>query len=211
MYWRLLCFFAQKHRVAITELLHRFAIQEDRAKLGNNTNARFKSKLIDPRKGIPSTYIAKYVSKNIDGCELGDTVSKDTGKLLRDSVGFVAGWASLHLVQQSRFLGIPSRQAYRELRLFTSQASRATKTSKPDAPVLMDPKLDAVLAATDVGCFAPYIMKQGVVLITSFILPTSRQWNLESMVITGAVFIAFGHQSPAKKTKYAPTFTHGRW
>lgn len=94
--------------------------------------------------------------------------------------------------------------------MFASQATRATKTSKPGAPVLMAPKLEAVLAA-DVGCFATYIMKQGVVLITSFIPPTSRQWNQESMVITGSVFIAFGHQSPAKKTKYAPTFTHGRW
>lgn len=72
------------------------------------------------------------------------------------------------------FFRVPGRQAYRELRLFASQATRATKTSKPGAPVLMAPKLDAVLAA-DVGCFATYIMKQSVVLITSFIPPTSRQ------------------------------------
>lgn len=63
------------------------------------------------------------------------------------------------------FFGIPSRQAYRELRLFTSLASRATKTSKPDAAVLMDSKLDAVLAAADVGCFATYIIKQVGVLV----------------------------------------------
>lgn len=66
----------KKHRRAITELLRRFAIREDRAELGNNTGARFKSKLIDPRKGTPASYIAKYVSKNIDGRGLGDTVSR---------------------------------------------------------------------------------------------------------------------------------------
>lgn len=146
-------------------MLRRFAILEDRAELGNNTGARFKSKLIDPRKGAPASYIAKHVSKNIDGRGLGDTVSKETRKSLRYSVEFVAAWASLHRVQQFRFFGVPGRQAYRELRLFTSQASRATKTSKLDAPVLMDPKLDAVLAAADVGCFATYIMKQGGVLV----------------------------------------------
>lgn len=160
-------------------MLRRFAILEDRAELGNNTGARLKSKLIDLRKGTPASYIAKHVSKNIDGRGLGDTVSKETRKSLRYSVEFVAAWASLHRVQQFRFFGVPGRQAYRELRLFTSQASRATKTSKPDAPVLMDPKLDAVFAA-DVGCFAAYIMKQGGVLVPPQQLPHSYRLRADS-------------------------------
>ncbi|MCC5747454.1 replication endonuclease, partial [Klebsiella pneumoniae] len=57
VHWHLLCFMRKKHRRAITELLRRFAIREDRAELGNNTGARFKSKLIDPRKGTPASYI----------------------------------------------------------------------------------------------------------------------------------------------------------
>lgn len=181
VHWHLLCFMRKKHRRAITELLRRFAIREDRAELGNNTSARFKSKLIDPRKGTPASYIAKYVSKNIDGRGLGDTVSKETGKSLRDSAEHVTAWASLHRVQQFRFFGIPGRQAYRELRLFASQASRAMKASKPGAPVLMDPKLDAVLAAADVGCFATYIMKQGGVLVPrkNYLIHTAYEPTVE--------------------------------
>ncbi|CAM8224916.1 Replication protein A [Klebsiella michiganensis] len=181
VHWHLLCFMRKKHRRAITELLRRFAIREDRAELGNNTGVRFKSKLIDPRKGTPASYIAKYVSKNIDGRGLGDTVSKETGKSLRDSAEHVTAWASLHRVQQFRFFGIPGRQAYRELRLFASQATRAMKTSKPGAPVLMDPKLDAVLAAADVGCFATYIMKQGGVLIPrkNYLIHTAYEPTVE--------------------------------
>ncbi|MBX4850863.1 replication endonuclease, partial [Klebsiella quasipneumoniae] len=181
VHWHLLCFMRKKHRRAITELLRRFAIREDRAELGNNTGARFKSKLIDPRKGTPASYIAKYVSKNIDGRGLGDTVSKETGKSLRDSAEHVTAWASLHRVQQFRFFGIPGRQAYRELRLFASQATRAMKTSKPGAPVLMDPKLDAVLAAADVGCFATYIMKQGGVLVPrkNYLIHTAYEPTVE--------------------------------
>lgn len=181
VHWHLLCFMRKKHRRAITELLRRFAIREDRAELGNNTGARFKSKLIDPRKGTPASYIAKYVSKNIDGRGLGDTVSKETGKSLRDSAEHVTAWASLHRVQQFRFFGIPGRQAYRELRLFASQATRAMKTSKPGAPVFMDPKLDAVLAAADVGCFATYIMKQGGVLVPrkNYLIHTAYEPTVE--------------------------------
>lgn len=165
VHWHLLCFMRKKERRSITALLRKFAIREDRAELGNNTEPRFKSELINPRKGSPTSYIAKYISKNIDGRGLTGEISKETGKSLRDNAENVNAWASLHRVQQFRFFGIPGRQAYRELRLLASQANRMTGDKKPGAPVLENASLDAVLAAADVGCFATYIMKQGGVLV----------------------------------------------
>lgn len=56
------------------------------------------------------------------------------------------------------------------------------KTSKPGAPVLMDPKLDALLAAAaDVGCFATYIMKQGGVLVPrkNYLIHTAYEPTVE--------------------------------
>lgn len=165
VHWHLLCFMRKKDRRSITELLRKFAIREDREELGNNTGPRFKSELIDSRKGTPTSYIAKYVSKNIDGRGLGDEISKETGKSLRDNAEHVSAWASLHRVQQFRFFGIPGRQAYRELRLLASQALRMQSNKKAGAQVLENAQLDAVLAAADAGCFATYIMKQGGVLV----------------------------------------------
>ena len=165
VHWHLLCFMRKKDRRTLTALLRKFAIREDRAELGNNTGPRFKSELINPRKGTPTSYIAKYISKNIDGRGLAKEISKETGKSLRDSAEHVSAWASLHRVQQFRFFGIPGRQAYRELRLLAGQAARAQGDKKAGAPVLENPRLDAVLAAADVGCFATYIMKQGGVLV----------------------------------------------
>ncbi|EPZ1798950.1 replication endonuclease, partial [Enterobacter hormaechei] len=92
-------------------------------------------------------------------------ISKETGKSLRDNAENVNAWASLHRVQQFRFFGIPGRQAYRELRLLAGQAARNQSDSKAGAAVLDNPRLDAVLAAADAGCFATYIMKQGGVLV----------------------------------------------
>lgn len=165
VHWHLLCFMRKKDRSKITALLRKFAIREDRAELGNNTGPRFKSELINPRKGTPTSYIAKYISKNIDGRGLSKEVSKETGKSLRDSAEHVNAWASLHRVQQFRFFGIPGRQAYRELRLLASQAARTNSDMKAGAQVLEDSRLDAVLAAADAGCFATYITKQGGVLV----------------------------------------------
>ncbi|MEI9737491.1 replication endonuclease [Enterobacter kobei] len=165
VHWHLLCFMRKKDRKSITALLRKFAIREDREELGTNTGPRFKSELINPRKGTPTSYIAKYISKNIDGRGLAQEVSKETGRSLRDNAENVNAWASLHRVQQFRFFGIPGRQAYRELRLLAGQAARAQGDKKAGAPVLENPRLDAVLAAADAGCFATYIMKQGGVLV----------------------------------------------
>lgn len=165
VHWHLLCFMRKKDRRAITALLRKFAIREDREELGKNTGPRFKSELISPCKGTPTSYIAKYISKNIDGRGLAKEVSKETGRSLRDSAEHVTAWASLHRVQQFRFFGIPGRQAYRELRLLAGQAGRAQGDKKAGAPVLENARLDAVLAAADAGCFATYIMKQGGVLV----------------------------------------------
>ncbi|HBT4785316.1 TPA: replication endonuclease [Klebsiella variicola subsp. variicola] len=165
VHWHLLCFMRKKDRRTLTTLLRKFAIREDRAELGNNTGPRFKSELINPRKGTPTSYIAKYISKNIDGRGLAKEISKETGKSLRDSAEHVSAWASLHRVQQFRFFGIPGRQAYRELRLLAGQAARQQADKKAGAPVLDNPRLDAVLAAADAGCFATYIMQQGGVLV----------------------------------------------
>lgn len=165
VHWHLLCFMRKKDRRSITSMLRKFAIREDRKELGSNTGPRFKSELINPRKGTPTSYIAKYISKNIDGRGLANEISRETGKSLRDNAEHVNAWASLHRVQQFRFFGIPGRQAYRELRLLAGQAARVEGKRKAGAPVLADPRLDAVLAAADVGCFATYIMKQGGVLV----------------------------------------------
>ncbi|EPJ0882426.1 replication endonuclease [Citrobacter freundii] len=165
VHWHLLCFMRKNDRRSITALLRKFAIREDREELGTNTGPRFKSELINPRKGTPTSYIAKYISKNIDGRGLAKEISKETGRSLRDSAEHVCAWASLHRVQQFRFFGIPGRQAYRELRLLAGQAARVQGERKAGAPVLDNPRLDAVLAAADAGCFATYIMKQGGVLV----------------------------------------------
>jgi hypothetical protein len=165
VHWHLLCFMRKKDRRSITVLLRKFAIRADREELGNNTGPRFKSELINPRKGTPTSYIAKYISKNIDGRGLAKEISKETGRTLRDNAEYVSAWASLHRVQQFRFFGIPGRQAYRELRLLAGQAARQSNGKKAGAQVLADVRLDAVLAAADVGCFATYIMKQGGVLV----------------------------------------------
>lgn len=202
---------AQKDRRTLTALLRKFAIREDRDELGNNTGPRFKSELINPRKGTPTSYIAKYISKNIDGRGLAKEISKETGKSLRDSAEHVSAWASLHRVQQFRFFGIPGRQAYRELRLLAGQAARAQCDKKVGAPVLENARLDAVLAAADAGCFATYIMKQGGVMVPRkhHLIRTAYEFNDEPGTYGDHGIRIYGIWSPIVEGRIC---THGmKW
>ncbi len=173
VHWHLLCFMAKKDRVAITGVLREFAIRSDREELGKNIKPRFDVKPVLKSKGSPTSYLAKYISKNIDGTVLKKAVDKatgepllsiETGKPLNESVEHAVAWASLHRVRQFQFFGIPSRQTYRELRLLAGQLQRKS-TSKKGGQQLEDKPMDEVLAAADAGCMATYIVKQGGVLI----------------------------------------------
>lgn len=171
VHWHLVIFMRKRDRRRITAELRKFAIREDRAELGNNTKPRFDCGLIDPRKGSPVSYIAAYIGKNLDDGPLrgkkdasGKPMKSDEAdRPIADTVENAVAWSSLHRVRQFQFFGIPSRQAYRELRLLATQLQRTLKP-KRGAPLLANPELDAVLAAADVGCIATYITKQGGVM-----------------------------------------------
>jgi len=78
---------------------------------------RCKCVAIDPERGSATGYVAKYVSKNIDGAgEIGDAESDETGGSVRDSVARVAAWASCHGVRQFQQIGGPPVGLWRECR-----------------------------------------------------------------------------------------------
>ncbi|MCK0948661.1 replication endonuclease [Enterobacter hormaechei subsp. steigerwaltii] len=167
-HWHALLFMPQAEVKATVAILRAYFIAEDRDELGRNTGARFKSKKMDPRKGSATAYIAKYISKNIDGHALAGELDDETGKPLNETAKYAMAWASLHRIRQFQPLGQPPVSVYRELRKLSNQLTNQRKianTFKRGEAMLADPEMDAVCAAADVGCFATYILRQGGVLI----------------------------------------------
>ncbi|MER2471352.1 replication endonuclease [Photorhabdus laumondii] len=167
-HWHLLLFMRPDERKAITDIMRSYAIREDREELGKRTSARFTAKKLDPKKGSATAYVAKYISKNIDGYALDGERDKETGKPLKETAKFAMAWASRYRIRQYQAIGTPPITVWRELRKLSNQLTSVLKISgefKHGQALLSDPLMDAVTAAADAGCFATYIMKQGGVLI----------------------------------------------
>ncbi|GDX05745.1 replication endonuclease [Buttiauxella sp. A111] len=154
-HWHMLLFMRPQDVDAVRDILcyySRIADSEELQSL-HALKARFHVEPIDPAKGSATGYIAKYISKNIDGYALDGEKDGETGESLRDMAKAVSAWASRWRIRQFQQIGGAPVTVWRELRRLGDQR-------------LADQRMDAVLAAADVGCWASYTQAQGGALVS---------------------------------------------
>ncbi|WP_447894264.1 replication endonuclease [Vreelandella sp. GE22] len=88
---------------------------------GRKTTARFKVERINYAKGTAAGYVAKYISKNLNGEQFArDGVAnddKDTyGHDLNSVAPRIESWAAVWGIRQFQFVGLPSVTVWREIR-----------------------------------------------------------------------------------------------
>ena len=111
-HWHVLLFAASGQSEAILRTLRAYALADSPDEKGADEH-RFKVERIDPAKGSALAYIAKYVSKSIDGEGVGTDTESDTSG--SDTARRVVAWARRWGIRQFQFFGLPPITPMREL------------------------------------------------------------------------------------------------
>jgi len=152
-HWHMLMFMQPEDVGQVREIMRDYATQEDARELSSAKarKARFHAEEIDPDQGSATGYVAKYISKNIDGYQLDGELDDESGKPLKETAAAVSAWAARWRVRQFQFIGGAPVTVYRELR----------RMADHDAAIGLSVEFAAVHDAADVGNWAEYINAQG--------------------------------------------------
>lgn len=117
-HWHMLLFMQPCHVERVREILRKYAYEEDAHELDTPEarKARFHAVPIEEEKGSATGYIAKYISKNIDGYALDGEKDDQTGESLKDMAKSVSAWASRWRIRQFQQIGGAPVTVWRELR-----------------------------------------------------------------------------------------------
>lgn len=154
-HWHMLLFMRPECIDAARDIMCYHARIDDSEELQSQKalKARFHVEPIDKSKGSATGYIAKYISKNIDGFALGDEVDDETGEKCSDMSKHITAWASRWRIRQFQQIGGAPVTVWRELRRLRGEE-------------LEDPDMDKVLVAADVASdWAAYTEYQGGALV----------------------------------------------
>lgn len=111
-HWHLLVFMDRQDRQAVNSTFRKYALQDSPNEKGAQAR-RITYELINKEKGSATGYIAKYISKNIDGAGLE---TDEFGNSSNISSNRVNAWASTWCIRQFQFFGTPPISQWRELR-----------------------------------------------------------------------------------------------
>ncbi|MBE4879127.1 replication endonuclease [Enterobacter cloacae complex sp. P39RS] len=152
-HWHMLLFMRPEEVEQVRGILRDYAMDEDHAELitAKARKARFHAESIDPEKGSATGYVAKYISKNIDGYALDEELDDESGKPMKEAAAAAAAWASCWRIRQFQFVGGAPVTVWRELR----------RMADHDTAMGLSVEFAAVHDAADNGDWAKYINEQG--------------------------------------------------
>lgn len=171
-HWHMLLFMRPEHVDEVRDIMCYYARITDSEELNSEKalKARFHVEPIDSAKGSATGYIAKYISKNIDGYALDGETDKETGGKVNEMAKAVCAWASRWRIRQFQQIGGAPVTVWRELRRLPG-----------DGNILPDQDMDNVRFAADVGDWRAYTEFQGGALVSRKDLTVRLMYEITEM------------------------------
>ena len=152
-HWHMAIYMPRCRRKAVRAILQKYAFFVDGGEQGASAS-RFDFVHHDPRRGSVAGYLAKYISKNIDGYKVGDD-DECPGADAADTALRVRAWASVWNIRQFQQIGGPPVTVWRELRRLASDQG-ASLPLDDDNQLLLD-----LVVSADTGDWSGYTAKMG--------------------------------------------------
>ncbi|WP_407300904.1 replication endonuclease [Raoultella ornithinolytica] len=152
-HWHLLLFLHPEEVEFATAVFHKHALKED----GNEPGAqehRFTVTPIDEKFGSATGYIAKYISKNIDGYGMDGELDDESGQSVKEMAKRVRAWASRWNIRQFQQIGGAPVTTWRELRRLGNRE------------LVLHPEIEEARAAADAADWPGYNHAQGGPLVS---------------------------------------------
>lgn len=141
-HWHLMLFMPEHHRHSIRQVMQHYALMDSANEPGALAH-RFKAVAIDPEKGTAAGYIAKYISKNIDGHKIEQDLYGNNAATAAERIN---AWSNIWGIRQFQQIGGPSVTVWRQLR----------KMDKAD-----DPELETIRKSATASDWAAFMLAMG--------------------------------------------------
>lgn len=152
-HWHLLLFLRPEEVELATDIFHEYALKEDGHEPGAE-EYRFTAKPIEAEHGSATGYIAKYISKNIDGYGMDGELDDESGQSVKEMAKLVRAWASRWNIRQFQQIGGAPVTTWRELRRLGNRE------------LVLHPEIEEARAAADAADWPGYNHAQGGPLVS---------------------------------------------
>lgn len=165
-HWHMMLFMPKGQIAQVRKIMKELCMRDTPEEV-KTISTRFKAVYINPAKGSAAGYIAKYITKSVNGADIKEVIDPASGEIKiapADAAERARFWASINNIRQFEAIGLPSVTVWREMRklgMGLEGKCKVANTLQVDINNLGDYALEKVRQAADSSDWAAFCIAMG--------------------------------------------------